>query len=178
MCVASTKCGQPSDCASSHCFFSSSGGDGDDILLGQEYADEIWGNAGQDDLIGGHNVLHGKDAGDGKSTRIKPLLRIKKKTLSFVVHFYCYIVIHGGNDEDTIAGDNAEILRRVVKVGNSYPWDHDITWETYPAPFDKEVIREVRLFDDVDKVAGDDKLYGDHGNDQVNYPLVAQVDVR
>lgn len=79
MCVASTKCGQPSGCASAHCFFSSAGGDGDDILLGQEYADEIWGNAGQDDLIGGHNVLHGKDAGDGKSTRIKPLLCIKKR---------------------------------------------------------------------------------------------------
>ncbi|CAB9505197.1 Kringle domain [Seminavis robusta] len=115
------------------------GGSEDDIIFGQEGHDVIYGDEGQDDITGGHNILHGEDGGD---------------------------TIHGGDNEDTIVGDNARILREGT-AGNTFPWEHEITWVTFPAPFDTEVIREVRLFDDVDLVQGDDVIYGDGGNDVI-----------
>ena len=59
---------------------------------------------------------------------------------------------NGGDGEDYIIGDNGRILRKIVDVGETFPWDHNIVWETFPVPFETEVIRDVRLFDDVDMV--------------------------
>jgi RTX calcium-binding nonapeptide repeat (4 copies) len=76
------------------------------------------------DVAGGHNVLFGEDGSD---------------------------TVHGGNDEDTLIGDNGRILREGAP-GEKFPWHSEMIWTTFPAPFDSEVIRKVRLFDDVDKV--------------------------
>ncbi|MFC1542035.1 calcium-binding protein, partial [Candidatus Latescibacterota bacterium] len=59
--------------------------DGDDIMLGGQGVDVMYGGTGDDDLIGGHNVAGGQDSGDR---------------------------IDGGMDDDVIAGDNADVLRR------------------------------------------------------------------
>ena len=53
-------------------------------MLGGQGADRITGGDGDDDLIGGHNVAGGSDAGD---------------------------FIDGGAGNDWIAGDNADLLR-------------------------------------------------------------------
>jgi RTX calcium-binding nonapeptide repeat (4 copies) len=116
----------------------------------QKGSDELWGDAGQDDITGeslvrvsfhlsaeqktnvvfvgvitgGHNVLFGEDGSD---------------------------TLHGGNDEDTLIGDNGRILRQGAPQEN-FPWDSKMLWVSFPAPFDSEAIRKVRLFDDVDKV--------------------------
>lgn len=66
------------------------GGDGDDILLGGQGGDRMRGDVGDDDLIGGHNVAGGSDAGD---------------------------TIDGGLGNDVIAGDNARIERTNASVG-------------------------------------------------------------
>lgn len=84
----------------------------------------IHGNAGQDDITGGHNVLHGEDGDD---------------------------TIHGGEDEDVVIGDNGRILREGVP-GKTFPWASDIIWVTFPSPFESEAIREIRLFDDIDMI--------------------------
>jgi Ca2+-binding RTX toxin-like protein len=61
------------------------GNAGQDILLGQQGRDVIFGGLGDDDLIGGHNVASGQDAGD---------------------------FLDGGAGNDVVAGDNAVVLRR------------------------------------------------------------------
>ncbi|CAB9505193.1 Kringle domain [Seminavis robusta] len=115
------------------------GGDHDDILFGQEGSDTIFGDGGNDDITGGHDVLFGEDAGDN---------------------------LHGGSESDRLIGDNGRILRTGTRIAAStFPWLHNFVWETFPSPFDTDVIREVRLFDDVDKIQGDDKMWGDAGND-------------
>jgi RTX calcium-binding nonapeptide repeat (4 copies) len=114
-------------------------------------SDKLWGDGGQDDITGeylgtmnfhlsaeqranlllididitgGHNVLFGEDGSD---------------------------MVYGGNDEDTLIGDNGRILREGAP-GKTFPWDSELVWVTFPAPFNAEAIRKVRLFDDVDKV--------------------------
>jgi Ca2+-binding RTX toxin-like protein len=114
-------------------------------------SDELWGDEGQDDIVGefigmmnfnlsaeqranylfidvdmtgGHNVLFGEDGSD---------------------------IVHGGNDEDILIGDNGRILREGAP-GETFPWDSELIWVTFPAPFNAEAIRKVRLFDDVDNV--------------------------
>lgn len=113
------------------------GGPGDDIIFGQEGDDVIEGGEGSDDISGGHNVLYGMDGSD---------------TLS------------GGDGDDVIIGDNGEILRQIVDVGSSFPFDNMITWKTFPFPF-PEVIRDIQRYDDVDLVFGDDTLAGGAAND-------------
>ena len=39
-------------------------------------------------------------------------------------------------------------------------------WEQYPAPF-ADVIRKVTRYDDIDRVAGNDTIYGNDGDDRV-----------
>ena len=56
-----------------------------------------------------------------------------------------------------------EIVREVVNQTN-YPWAVYV-WKRYPAPFDSECIRDVRRYDDIDLVQGDDVLNGNGGND-------------
>lgn len=68
-------------------------------------------------------------------------------------------MLYGGEDEDVLLGDNGWIARRITKIGSSYPFDNGIEWEMYPEPFENEVIRDIRRFDDVDYVEGDDKLW-------------------
>ncbi|MEW6158482.1 MAG: hypothetical protein AB1813_13700, partial [Verrucomicrobiota bacterium] len=59
-------------------------GSGQDIVIGGQMGDRIYGEDGADDLIGGHNVAGGQDGNDR---------------------------IDGGQGNDVIAGDNAEIER-------------------------------------------------------------------
>ena len=62
-----------------------------------------------------------------------------------------------------ILGDNGEILREIVNK-TEYPWTVYV-WKHYPSPFDNETIRDVRRYDDIDYVLGDDLIYGGNGND-------------
>lgn len=68
--------------------------------------------------------------------------------------------IYGGDHADVILGDNGLITRTLL------PNEVD-QWERYPAPF-PDVIRDVTRYDDVDRVAGDDTIYGDAGDDIVH----------
>jgi Ca2+-binding RTX toxin-like protein len=38
-------------------------------------------------------------------------------------------------------------------------------WKKYPAPFDTERIRDVRRYDDIDLITGNDTIHGGSGND-------------
>jgi len=114
-----------------------SGGDDDDFLLGQEFGDKIEGDDGADDITGGHNKRGGDDSGD---------------------------TLHGGEGDDVILGDNGQILREVEGLETEYPWIVHV-WVTYPAPFDTEPIRDLRRYDDIDLVQGDDFISGGPGND-------------
>jgi hypothetical protein len=112
------------------------GGEGDDFIFGQEGSDAVDGGSGNDDIIGGHPRLFGYDAGDD---------------------------LQGGDDDDVVVGDNAQILRTRVSNGDTYPWILGSIWKTYPAPFDNSVIRNVKRYDDIDFVQGDDTIYGNAG---------------
>ena len=72
--------------------------------------------------------------------------------------------INGGDDDDVILGDNGEILREVETIATDHPWTVHI-WKRYPLPFQSEKIRDVRRYDDIDYVQGDDRLKGGKGND-------------
>jgi Ca2+-binding RTX toxin-like protein len=58
--------------------------DGQDIILGQQGVDTVFAGGKDDDVIGGHNVANGQDAGDD---------------------------LDGGSAVDVITGDNAFVLR-------------------------------------------------------------------
>ena len=73
-------------------------------------------------------------------------------------------VLLGGDNDDVLLGDNGEILREAVEVKTDFPWKV-FTWKRYPAPFDSEAIRDVRRYDDIDFVEGNDHIYGGNGND-------------
>jgi len=113
------------------------GGAGDDFLMGQEYNDTIEGGDGSDDILGGHHKRFGYDGSD---------------TLS------------GGDGDDVILGDNGEIIRDVVSLEAEHPWMVH-KWKKYAYPFETERIRDVRRYDDIDHVQGDDKIFGGSGND-------------
>lgn len=72
--------------------------------------------------------------------------------------------INGGDDDDVILGDNGEIVREVETIATDHPWTVHI-WKQYPLPFQSEKIRDVRRYDDIDYVQGDDRLKGGEGND-------------
>jgi len=88
--------------------------------------DSIWGQGGNDDIYGGHNLEFGHDAGD---------------------------IIDGGSDEDVILGDNGRIVREREGYNSSFPWFTGMIWLTYVSPFDNEVQRvDVRRYDDIDYI--------------------------
>lgn len=75
--------------------------------------------------------------------------------------------IDGGADADVAIGDNGTITRRRLPNGR---------WEQYPAPF-VSTIRDVQLWDDIDRIggndillgsSGDDRLWGQRGNDTID----------
>jgi len=113
------------------------GGDGDDLLMGQEYDDVIEGGGGSDDILGGHSKIFGSDTND---------------------------TLRGDDDDDVILGENGNILREVLGNVTDFPWIAHV-WKTYPSPFNSEVIRDWRRYDDIDLVEGDDMIYGGSGND-------------
>jgi Ca2+-binding RTX toxin-like protein len=71
-------------------------------------------------------------------------------------------VLYGNEMDDVILGDNGDILREVLSLKTDFPWTSYV-WKHYPPPFDNEVIRDVRLYDD--KMGGSDTIFGGSGND-------------
>jgi Ca2+-binding RTX toxin-like protein len=65
-------------------------------------------------------------------------------------------IIIGGDGADVILGDNGLITRRLTGGADR--------WVRYPTPF-ADVIRDVVRYDDLDRVAGNDTLYGNAGAD-------------
>jgi len=114
----------------------------DDFIMGQQGGDLIFGGAGQDNIVGGHNVLYGSDGDD-------------------IIDGGDAALITVGDGADVILGDNGVILRDIL--GNS-----PSTWRTYLAPYATTVIRTVIRFDDIDLVAGDDRISGDAGEDIIH----------
>lgn len=137
--------------------------------LCQQGQDTIYGDGGNDDIYGGHAVVGGRDNGD---------------------------ILHGGDDEDTILGDNGQIVRQRLSINGDDPWVQGMQWLTYASPFDSEVVRDVRRYDDIDYIQvgmsswsgalvfvcallhflirlfhfqqGDDSIYGDNGADTLH----------
>ena len=107
------------------------------ILPSLEFEDIIDGGSGSDDIYGGHHKMFGKDSND---------------------------TLRGGDDDDVILGDNGEILREILGNVTDFPWTVFV-WKTYPEPFNSEKIRDVRRYDDIDYVQGDDIIEGGNGND-------------
>ncbi len=85
----------------------------------------MYGEGGNDDIYGGHNIDFGDDTGDELS---------------------------GGLDEDSILGDNGQIVRQLVTSSSEFPWLNGMVWLKYTEPFDTEVVREIRRYDDVDEI--------------------------
>lgn len=40
-----------------------------------------------------------------------------------------------------------------------------MVWLNYVEPFEAEVVREIRRYDDIDYIQGNDEIYGGAGND-------------
>ncbi len=146
------------------------GNTGEDILLGQQGDDYMFGDEDDDDLIGGHNVVGGIDELD-----TSPGLND---------------IMDGGSGDDTLAGDNAEILRRTDAVS---PRIRALNGETlYDANGDADVDethqanpsgargRDITLLDHSDSptpytfgndyMAGgpdEDVMFGQLGNDMI-----------
>ena len=77
-------------------------------------------------------------------------------------------------------GENGQIVRTVLggdrrmslqvhgpnEMGaQTFPWLHDTKFQHYPTPFQTEVIRYIRRYDDIDQVSGNDNIFGGPGND-------------
>jgi Ca2+-binding RTX toxin-like protein len=122
---------------------------GDDVILGQQGSDWIYGGAGKDDLIGGHNVVGGADGDD----RIYGGNRPPLPQADLMLETYATV----GDGADVILGDNGLITRELLTADPS-------SWKRHPAPF-ADVVRDVQLFDNADRVGGGDALYGDAGRD-------------
>ncbi|HKY31809.1 MAG TPA: LEPR-XLL domain-containing protein [Candidatus Polarisedimenticolia bacterium] len=77
------------------------GEEGNDLLLGQQGDDRLFGGDDDDDLIGGHNVSGGIDelAVSAVSASLPPQVND---------------VLDGGQGDDALAGDNAEIWRKAT----------------------------------------------------------------
>ncbi len=116
------------------------GDDGDDVVLGQQARDTLFGDAGEDDLTGGHNVVGGDDTGDE---------------------------IHGGADADAVLGDNGIITRMPLDGGgwlrHPAPFD-DVVREL--VRYDD--VDEVSGGDEIHGDAGDDRIEGQRGDDELS----------
>ena len=151
------------------------GNDGNDIIIGGQGGDLITGGAGDDDIIGGHNgnlVLAAPGAGNalgGHDGADK---------------------IDAGSGNDTVAGDNADLLRtgapisvrmRVISGETIYDGDGQalVTAQAQVDPT-AAVVRFVQLYDHNDapmadtfggdSIAGgadDDVIFGQLGDDDI-----------
>jgi len=110
--------------------------------------DYIEGGGGRDDIVGGHNLRRIGTGFDGLHTGYDGNDTMK-----------------GGDGCDAILGDNGEIIRHRQSISSDHPWINGMVWREYPAPFNAEVIREIRRHDDIDNIQGDDFIYGEEGND-------------
>lgn len=72
-------------------------------------------------------------------------------------------IIYGGEGDDVVLGDNGEITREVISQ-TDFPWVVNV-WMRYPEPFNFETIRDVRRYDDIDFIQGDELIFGGPGND-------------
>ena len=129
--------------------------------MGQQGNDRCYGGGGQNDIVGGSNVVHSHDGADW---------------------------LEGADEADAALGDNGMWLREAEAVATLVPWPRGVTWVThrvacsaelvasYVAQFggdgsacgagdDGTVVRQVRRFDVVDFAGGNDTLYGHAGND-------------
>lgn len=167
------------------------GGSGDDIIIGGTAGDEIHGGDGYDILFGDHaeidyrrpvdrNVVSrfitaadggGDDQIDGDGGDDFIFGGQANDTINGGTGQDDIVgghnvpfgadgddTIDGGDEADVILGDNGIITRTLLSVGLG-------TWETYLAPFDSIVIREVQPFDDRDLIQGNDTLRGSGGMD-------------
>ncbi|MBW4443333.1 MAG: DUF4347 domain-containing protein [Plectolyngbya sp. WJT66-NPBG17] len=111
-------------------------GGGNDILYGDQGDDILLGQQGNDNLNGGT----GEDDMIGGHNVIGGADGDD--------------ALDGGADADVMIGDNGTITRRLVNGA----------WQRYVAPFNS-VIRDVVRFDDVDRIGGNDILWGGTGDD-------------
>jgi Ca2+-binding RTX toxin-like protein len=154
--------------------FAGAGTDGDDYIEGNGGADTIFGNLGQDDIIGGSSSLYGlttaaqrPDGADiifgGSGTRSD---RNDEGQSGLGWH---------ARDADVIAGDNADILRIVGINGTAGSGYVSYQWDTYGG--EKVIVRAVSFLDyteggpdrvpgSLDRGAGDE-IHGEGGDDQV-----------
>ena len=100
--------------------------------------DTIDGDDGNDDIYGGHQVVGGHDEGD---------------------------TLRGGAGEDTVLGDNGQIVRQRLSITSDFPWVNGMEWLAYASPFETEIVRDVRRYDDIDFIEGSDIISGGPGND-------------
>lgn len=84
------------------------GEEGMDILLGGQGDDRLWGGDGDDDLIGGHNAIGGADELSAALVQASIGAQAVNDLLD------------GGNDNDSLAGDNAIIWRTGVSLSERY----------------------------------------------------------
>ncbi|MCY2927243.1 MAG: calcium-binding protein, partial [Planctomycetota bacterium] len=118
-------------------------GAGDDHLYGNGGDDFLFGQQGNDFLYGGA----GEDDMTGGSNVIGAVDGGVNNDF-----------MDGGDGADVMLGDNGLILR--TQTGS-----HPYPWATWPAPSAQDVIRTVTRYDDIDKVGGDDTMYGQAGED-------------
>ena len=153
-----------------------SGRDGADYIEGGGENDLIFGNLGQDDIVGGSSTMFGLDGGEELRPDGEDLIfggsgtEIDRNNDASATH---------GRDADAIAGDNADIYRLVSTTGAYLSFAYDDGYG------EQIVVRSVKLidytsggslFDDDDEPdngaadeihgeTGDDVIYGMSGND-------------
>ncbi|MGZ0193521.1 MAG: calcium-binding protein [Acidimicrobiales bacterium] len=129
----------------------------DDVILGQQGDDLLFGGIGEDDIIGGHNVLGGADGDD---------------------------TIDGGAGADVVLGDNGQIRRILTGVDlDTYarylaPFSDVIRIITTFDNIDKisgndrilggagrDILHGQRGADRIDGQSGDDNIFGELGSD-------------
>ena len=110
--------------------------------------DTINGNAGDDFIIGGqdNDTVFG-DVGDDDI--------IGGHNVRFGADGDD--TIEGGDQADVILGDNGTIHRTLS--GSQID-----VWQKHPAPF-ADVVREIQRYDDIDRIGGNDTIYGDNKAD-------------
>ncbi|TWT81033.1 Bifunctional hemolysin/adenylate cyclase precursor [Planctomycetes bacterium CA13] len=133
-------------------FITAADGGGDDNIDGEDDDDFVFGGQGNDTINGGagqDDLVGGHNVPFGADGDD---------------------TIDGGDDEDVILGDNGIITRTLLSAQLG-------TWETYLAPFDSIVIRDIQPFDDRDLISGNDTLWGggamdiirgQRGNDEIH----------